>query len=72
MLSCKINLSDIFVAGLMSFIEDKVRFAFIGIEDININKLEDVIIEASKEIERSTKYGSARTLPGDSGEKEGR
>ena len=72
MLSCRINLSDIFIAGLMRHLEDAVRFNFIGVEDININHLEDILVKASKEIERSTDYGPTRFLQEGNGESEER
>ena len=62
MLSCRVNISDIFIAGLMRYLEDVVRFNFIGVEDININNLERIIFDGVKQIERSTLYGAARLL----------
>lgn len=70
MLSCKVNLSDIFVAGLMRHLEDIVRFNFVGVEDININKLEAVLMDETEVIERSTLYGAARSIQENSSEKE--
>lgn len=70
MTSCKVNLADIFVSGLMTYLEDIVRFNFVGIDDININKLEDILVTETAKIERSTEYGAARLLQADSRKEE--
>lgn len=72
MLFCRVNLSDIFIAGLMRYLEDVVRFNFIGVEDININTLERIIFDGTEQIERSTLYGTARPLQESGGEGEER
>lgn len=70
MTSCKVNLTDIFIAGFMAYLEDAVRFNFIGVDDININKLTDILVTEAAKIERSTEYGAARLLQADSRKEE--
>lgn len=70
MTSCKVNLADIFVAGLMAYLEDIVRFNFIGVDDININRLTDILMNEIEKVERSTEYGAARLVQANSREEE--
>lgn len=62
MTSTRVNFADIFVSGLMTFLEDAVRFEFVGMETVNVIAVEEAIMAAIRVIERGVSYGGERFL----------
>lgn len=68
MTSTRVNLADIFISGLMGFLEDAVRFKFVGKETVHVIAVEEAIRAAEQIIERSAFYGGERLLQASCGE----
>lgn len=68
MTSTRVNLADIFISGLMGFLEDAVRFKFVGKETVHVIAVEEAIRAAEQIIERSIFYGGERLLQASCGE----